>query len=151
MKQLTVCVCAYNAAKYLEETLSSIEKQKFSFEYLLIDDGSSDDTVQIMEKLKRASSHKVTLKTMEENRGTAYCRNWAIHHVNTELIMFFDSDDIAGDSLIGQLYSEIEKDEKCIAVSCYSKYIDENGKFCGGGAVHRPHYERRISAKSGKW
>lgn len=134
MAELTVCICAYNAEKYIKMTLDSLEKQTMcDFEYLIVDDGSSDQTGIIVDTFEKSASRTVRIEHMGQNRGTAYCRNWALHHVKTRLIMFFDSDDIALEGLIEALYEKLLSTKKCIAVSCYSKYIDETGKILGGG------------------
>ena len=134
-QELTVAVCAYNAGKYLTESLDSLEKQSIDFQIMLIDDCSRDETLRIMTRVSKNTGRKVILKHMNENRGTAYCRNWALHHADTKLMMFFDADDIAFPDLVGALYQKIMSSHRYIAVSCYSLYIDQYGKRIGGGSV----------------
>lgn len=131
---ITVCICVYNAGSFLQETLDSLEKQSYQkFEYLIIDDGSTDNSVEVIKQFEKHSSREVNTIFIEKNKGTAYCRNLAINTVKTELMMFFDSDDIAKPNLLECLFSRINQDYKCIAVSCYSDYIDINGNYlkCG--------------------
>lgn len=133
MNEITVCMLAYNAEKYIEEALASLEQQNADFRYLLIDDGSRDDTLKLMYLFQKSSKHNTDIKHFETNMGTAFCRNWALNNVTTDLMMFFDSDDIAAPNLIEKLRDKLLSDEKHMAVSCYSSYIDEHGKIIGGG------------------
>lgn len=138
--RLTVCICAYNAEKYLLETLTSLEQQTFSdFDWLFIDDASSDGTVQLFQQwIADHPERQAELIQLSQNSGTAVVRQLALEHVRTPLMMFFDADDIAKSNLVKTLYDRIVDDDDLIAVSCYCSYMDANGKVLNGGLYLGP-------------
>lgn len=133
MEKLTICVLAYNAEQYIRETFSSLEAQQGQYRYLIIVDGATDNTLPICEEFALNTKHPIDIKAFTTNCGTAYCRQWALDHAVTEYIMFFDSDDIATADLVNDLYSALQADEKCIAVSGQAGYIDAKGQKLPGG------------------
>lgn len=132
---ITVVICLYNAENYIVETLNSFENQTFkNFDLLVINDCSSDNSANNVKIFFQTSTFQSTeIIHFEENRGTAYTRNFALRHVKTPLMMFFDADDIAKHDLVEKLYTKINENKNCIAISCYSEYIDINSKKIFGG------------------
>lgn len=126
-------MCVYNASDYLQETLDSLKEQTYqNIKYLFINDGSTDDSLKILEEFsKEVKDCKIV--NLEKNSGTAVARNRAINEADTGLMMFFDSDDVAKPELVAALYKKIKETEKCIAVSCYAQYISDKGKKLKGG------------------
>lgn len=138
--ELTICICAYNAEEYLANTLNSIYSQTVNdFKLLVIDDCSTDHTREIVKDFfaKKNVNH-AEIVTLEKNRGTAYARNYALSHIKTPLMMFFDADDIAQPNMVQKLYQKITSDDNLIAVSCYCDYMDSNGKPLRGGLYLGP-------------
>lgn len=135
MNNLTICICAYNAEKYIEQTLESIYQQSFhDYDFLFIDDCSTDRTKEITESF--LSSHEwinAKIVTQSKNMGLAYGRHTAEKIVKTDLLLFFDADDIALPRYVEKLVKTIMDDDKCMAVGCYCEYISENSKRFGGG------------------
>jgi len=132
---LTICICAYNAEKYIVKTLRSLYEQTYrDFDFLLIDDCSSDKTQEVVQAFidehQWASARIVHL---DENGGLAHGRHVAEKLVNTEYLGFFDADDLALPTYVEKLYSRIQQDPNCMAVGCFCEYIDEQGKRIGGG------------------
>ncbi|MDY6986984.1 MAG: glycosyltransferase [Thermodesulfobacteriota bacterium] len=85
--KLSVVVPAYNAEKTLPVLLDSLLTQSCrDFEVIVVDDGSRDDTVSIIEKY---SCQAIQLK---ENHGPAYCRNLGAQKAQGEILVFTDSD-----------------------------------------------------------
>lgn len=91
--KVSVIVPLYNVAEIIDETLKSLDEQDFSdYEVLLIDDGSSDDTVKIVNAFIK---NKPKFKLIEqENAGPAAARNHGLRLANGEYILFVDSDDL---------------------------------------------------------
>ncbi|HEU4391938.1 MAG TPA: glycosyltransferase family A protein, partial [Blastocatellia bacterium] len=88
--QVTVVIPAYNAAKYLIESVDSVLAQSFrDFEVIVVDDGSTDETPEI---LKSYRSEIRCIRT--DNRGPSSARNLAIRESRGELIAFQDADDV---------------------------------------------------------
>ena len=133
-KNITVVICLYNAENYIKETLESIKNQSFKeFKILIIDDKSKDNSLTVCKNYLEKNFTDFRVIELEENRGTAYARNLALNEVDTELMMFFDADDIAKPEMVKTLYNKINENENFICVSCHSKYVNLNGNEIIGG------------------
>lgn len=81
---------AYNSAEYIGEALESVFKQTFQdFEIIVVDDGSTDDTKEILGKYRDRIRYY-----FQQNGGPAKARNHGIRLANGEFIAFLDADDI---------------------------------------------------------
>ena len=146
---VTICLCVYNGASYILQTLKSLSQQTVKdFSLLVVDDCSTDNTLSIVEQHLKLWEEGFEVISMPENRGTAYCRNFALHHCKTPLMMFFDSDDIAEPDLVETLYNRMLSDERLIAVSCYCRYMDERGNKLAGGLFLGPKSEEEFIKKA---
>jgi glycosyltransferase involved in cell wall biosynthesis len=88
--RVSVIVPAYNAAKYLAETLDTVLAQTVpAHEILLIDDGSTDDTPAVAARYEGRITY-----IRRENRGVSAARNFAIGRATGNWIAFLDSDDL---------------------------------------------------------
>ena len=89
----SVIVAIYNAERYLEETLTSIQAQTWrNFEVVLVDDGSTDDSASIAQKFVDSDARFRLLST--PNRGISPTRNLAIDHARGEWLAICDADDL---------------------------------------------------------
>lgn len=87
----TVIVPVYNRAQTIGATLESLLQQSFdNFEVIIVDDGSTDETYQVVEKYLNYSNFSYYFKHNEER---AVARNYGIDRANGEFITFLDSDD----------------------------------------------------------
>lgn len=95
--KISFIVPMYNVEKYLPQCLDSILNQQISKEIILIDDGSTDNTLNIALKYKK--QHPEIQVLVQHNHGQSHARNQGIHLARGEYICFIDSDDF----LIGNL------------------------------------------------
>ena len=87
----SIVIPAYNSADSILETLNSCFKQTFNdFEIVVVDDGSSDDTVEVLNSVKDPRLVIVT----QENAGPAAARNHGMRKAQGQYIAFLDSDDL---------------------------------------------------------
>lgn len=90
--KLSIIIPAYNAAKYIERCVESIVSQNYSdIEILLIDDGSTDETLAICQGLSCKHSNIIVLH--KNNEGVSSARNYGIDNACGEYLMFVDADD----------------------------------------------------------
>lgn len=91
-KRFSIIVPAYNVEKYIEEAIKSVLAQEFEdYELILIDDCSTDNTKNILEKYK---SKTTKIYSTTKNTGTAAGpRNVGLKHARGEYIIFLDGDD----------------------------------------------------------
>lgn len=86
----SVVIPLYNKANYIEETLNSVLKQTYQdYEIVVVDDGSTDNSV---EAAKKVVSEKIRL-VKQVNQGVAVARNTGIENAKGEYIAFLDADD----------------------------------------------------------
>ncbi|MGV6845008.1 MAG: glycosyltransferase family 2 protein [Lutibacter sp.] len=97
MKQLiSIIIPVFNREKLIEETLNSVIKQSYkNWECLLVDDNSTDKSVNIIEKYSKIDSRFMLLKRPKNRvKGANACRNYGFEKSEGEFIQWFDSDDI---------------------------------------------------------
>jgi glycosyltransferase involved in cell wall biosynthesis len=89
MSQVSVIICAFNAAKTLEETLNSVANQTLAAtEIILVNDGSTDTTVEVAKKFPQVT----VVNQIHKGVGTAI--NNGLSRATSEFIAFIDSDDL---------------------------------------------------------
>jgi glycosyltransferase involved in cell wall biosynthesis len=125
--QVTVITPAYNVGKYIGEAVDSVLRQTFTeFEYLVIDDGSTDDTAAIALK-HAANDPRFNLVTVP-NSGPGAARNVGIRQSQAKYIAFLDGDDRWHRSFLASQVSLIQSLPPNVgAVFCRSRMILENG------------------------
>lgn len=88
---VSVVIPTFNRASLLPRTLESVLAQTFgAFEILVVDDGSEDDTAEVV---VRMADPRIRYLAMPENRGVAAARNHGLAEARGEFIAFLDSDD----------------------------------------------------------
>ena len=123
----SIVIPAYNSEKYLNECLKSVLEQRFeSFEIIIIDDGSVDNTYEIAKKYEKKDARVRAYKKI--NGGVASARNMGIINAEGKYIVFLDSDDILNEGVLEQIYSQLS-DSDCDMAIC-NGYVEING---GGG------------------
>ena len=93
MKLISIITPAFNAEKYIEDTIESVLAQTYqNWEMLIVDDCSVDNTVQMVEKYC-AMDLRIKLIRHSKNQGVAATRNTALAQAKGAYIAFLDSDD----------------------------------------------------------
>ena len=114
-KMVSVIIPMYNVADYIEQCLTSILTQTYSnIELILIDDGSTDDTLNIAEIITKDSNNTKIYSII--NQGPAYARNLGIEASKGEYIMFVDSDDYLSEEAIETLLKIITENNCLLAL-----------------------------------
>ncbi len=92
--RLTVIMPVYNSQKYLKEAIDSVLTQSFeSFQLLIIDDGSKDNSINIIKEFSNKDK-RIKIYSNQKNLGIAKTRNIGLSFVGTEYFAWMDSDDI---------------------------------------------------------
>ncbi len=125
---ISVIVPIYNTEKYLVECVESIRKQTYSnIEIILVDDGSTDASIEICDEFAEKDSRVRVFH--KENEGVAVARNFGIQQSNGQYVVIVDSDDVAVDKMIEVLYTQIKENDADIAVGNYYIYDESDGNF----------------------
>ena len=126
MSNLTVIVPVYNTSIYLKKCIDSILTQiDDEDEILLINDGSTDDSEQIIKEYESKEPNMITYYK-KENAGIADTRNLGILKAKGKYILFVDSDDYIREDLIKALKNYMKKDIDIIKFKL--DRVDENGQ-----------------------
>ena len=117
MKQgVSVIVCAYNAEKTIGHTLDSLFAQTLKdIEIIVINDGSTDDTQDILDELKTEHPNLKCYK--KENAGIAAARNTALTKIETSYFGFLDADDTCEPEMFERLYQKAIEENSDMVVS----------------------------------
>ena len=92
MPKFSIIIPVYNVEEYLEECLESIVNQSFKdFEVICVNDGSTDNSLEILQKYAEKDKRFKVLN--QENQGQGVARNNALNIANGEYILFVDPDD----------------------------------------------------------
>jgi len=121
----------YNSAKYLSETLDSVQAQtNKNYEHLVVDDGSTDASLLILEKYASLDS-RIKIIRLKGNNGPAKARNAAIEVATGRYIAFIDSDDLWLPNKLELQLSFMEEKKSAVSFTSYFK-MSEDGKDTGG-------------------
>ncbi|MBS4205796.1 glycosyltransferase family 2 protein [Lederbergia citrea] len=125
MGRVSVIVPIYNAEKTLDKCIRSILKQTFGdFELILVNDGSTDNSLSVCEKYKQKDSRILVID--KKNEGSIATRRKGVECSNSNNIMFVDADDWIDKQMIETLYNELISNNLDIVV-CNSFDVFGNG------------------------
>lgn len=123
---ISVIVPVYNKMEYIEETIDSVRNQTYSsWELLLIDDGSTDLSVEICERFALIDTRIRLFHT--ENRGVSAARNTGLEYAQGEWITFLDADDRLSHTALEVLY---EKTKEANIIFGGMELFPEKKSFC---------------------
>jgi len=126
MPIISVIVPACNAQDTIVETITSVQSQTFTdFELIVVDDGSSDRTLELLQNIQDLRIKVVS----DENGGVSVARNRGISLANSEYLAFIDADDLwTIDKLELQLAALQQHPTAGVAYS-WTSFMDRHGKF----------------------
>jgi glycosyltransferase involved in cell wall biosynthesis len=123
---ITVLMPAYNAARYIGEAIASVLQQTFTdFELLIVNDGSTDDTQDIINSF---NDERIVVIN-QVNRGVADALNTGLKYARAPYIARFDADDICYPYRLEKQIRFLQDNPEYILVGSEVKYILENGDF----------------------
>lgn len=110
---LSVIIPVYNREKFLPRCIKSILAQTYEdFELLLVDDGSTDDSLHICQQFADKDCRIRVLH--QENGGVSSARNLALQHVKGEWVAFIDSDDYVKPDYLQHLVEKVDEDRAMV-------------------------------------
>ena len=124
---LQIIIPVYNSEKYISECLNSIIDQNtyYNYQIIVVNDGSTDNTRFILNKYKNNPLIRII---DEPNLGRASARNTGLKYVNSNYLMFIDSDDILPQNSIQKLLNVAYKYNSDMVFGNY-KQLFRNGKI----------------------
>ena len=126
MQKISVIVPVHNGEKYLDKCINSIIDQTYkNIEIIIINDGSTDNSENIINKFSKNNPGIVKAYKIK-NHGVSYARNYGVENVTGDYFLFVDVDDYIDNNLIEKLTKTIEKDE--VDIIKYKLKIINNSK-----------------------
>lgn len=124
--KITVLMPCYNAAGYIAEAIQSVLVQTFPhFELLIVNDGSTDHTAEI---IKSFTDKRIVL-IEQEQQGVAAALNNGLQHARAPYIARFDADDICFPHRLQEQYQFMQAHPACMVLGSAAEYMDHLGNY----------------------
>lgn len=138
--KISVIVPIFNVEEYLRECLDSLVNQTFQdIEVIMVNDGSTDNSAQIMEEY--ASKYDNFHAYHKENGGLASARNYGIQFAKGEYLAFLDSDDYVSRDAYAKLYDLAKKSGSEVVIGNTVRF---NSKKIYGSTLHKKVFKETI-------
>lgn len=126
--KLSVVMSCYNAQGTVQKAIDSIVNQSFTeFEFIIIDDASSDNTLEILSQYQKQDK-RITILTNESNQGLSYSLNRGIQQARTPIIARMDADDISYSSRLQFQYDFMQDHPEVDILGTAVRYVDKSNK-----------------------
>ena len=130
MPSISVIIPAYNAEKTIKETIQSVLNQTWQdFELLIINDGSQDATLEVIESIQ---DPRIKIFSYP-NAGSSASRNRGIALAKGEYISFIDADDLWTTAKLEAQYKALQENSQAAVAYSWTDHIDESGQFLRSG------------------
>lgn len=125
---ISVVIPVYNVKDYLEKAVDSLEKQHINkMEIVLVDDGSTDGTNQVVDTLEQKYANVKAIH--QKNSGAASARNNGILHTSGKYLYFMDPDDWMEENMLLNLFQAAEKNKAQLVISGFTNEYFIKGKY----------------------
>ena len=123
---VSVIMPAYNAKRYVEQTIRSVLAQTFGdFEFIIVDDGSTDGTLPILQRFAADDSRVVVIS--RPNTGIVGALNDAIARARGEFLARMDADDVCFPERLAKQVAYLRDHAECVGVGTFVETIDPYG------------------------
>ncbi len=123
LPKISIVVPSYNQGKYLEDTLLSIIKQDYpNLQLIVIDGGSTDQSLAVIQKYE----HQINYWVSEKDKGQSHAINKGLLKADGELVSFLNSDDLLTPNALFEVAKLYSKDKKQIITAAWLEGTDLN-------------------------
>lgn len=123
--KVTVVTPAYNAERFIDQTIESVLDQTYpNWEMVIVDDSSTDRTVEIIKEYTEKDA-RIKLIELEENSGSAVARNTAMDHATGKYLAFLDSDDLWLPEKLEKQVAFMEKKDIAFSFTKYRQMLED--------------------------
>ena len=150
MSKVSICCLAHNHAKFCEEAINSIYNQNYdNIEIIVLDDGSQDDTYQILLNVAKKSPFPIKIITQKNSANIGQNLNICLQNSTGDLVMFLSLDDKFCQNIIKDLVDKIlEKNETQIVTSATHIEIDNSSVVIDEYDFSKKNYQIDIKKAS---
>lgn len=128
MPKVSVIMPCYNVEKYIRQCLESLLQQSLSdFEIICVDDGSTDETVNIIKEYQQEDDRIRLIKQKNQYAGVA--RNNGLAAASGEYVIFLDSDDFFAESMLEKACSAADENNADVVVFGFKRYDESKKEF----------------------
>ena len=123
--KFSIIVPAYNVAQYIEECVESVLNQDYdNYEVIVVDDGATDETPQIIDNLAQKSEKVKVIH--QKNGGLSAARNSGIEAANGDYIIFLDGDDFwSSQSFLNDINNRLNENSVDVIIYSYSYHYTD--------------------------
>ena len=132
MATISIVVPVYNAAKYIEQTVSMVQKQTYTdWELILVEDCSKDESRKVLQNLENSlRDSRIRVIYKEKNEGAAKARNTGVMAATGEYLAFLDADDIWKETKLEKELAFMKQKDAAFVFTSY-EFGDEQGNGIG--------------------
>lgn len=132
MATISIVVPVYNAAKYIEQTVSMVQKQTYTdWELILVEDCSKDESRKVLQNLENSlRDSRIRVIYKEKNEGAAKARNTGVMAATGEYLAFLDADDIWKETKLEKELAFMKQKDAAFVFTSY-EFGDEQGNGTG--------------------
>ena len=132
MATISIVVPVYNAAKYIEQTVSMVQKQTYTdWELILVEDCSKDESRKVLQNLENSlRDSRIRVIYKEKNEGAAKARNTGVMAATGEYLAFLDADDIWKETKLEKELAFMKEKDAAFVFTSY-EFGDEQGNGTG--------------------
>ncbi|NJX15041.1 glycosyltransferase family 2 protein [Tamlana crocina] len=125
---ISIITPIYNRSNLIEETLKSIKSQNYTdWECIIVDDGSTDNTVEVLKAITENDKRfQILVRPMSMPKGPSTCRNLGVKRAKGKYLQFFDSDDIMHPDHLKLKVKAIKDNDSVVC-----KLVEFSGDFRG--------------------
>lgn len=125
--KVSVIMAVYNAERYLHQAINSILSQTLEdIEIILVDDGSSDDSMRILCEYEEMDGRVRVYQNIEESDGAASARNLGLSKAQGEYLSIVDSDDFFELDMLENAYERAKREQADVVIFDGYRYDDRN-------------------------
>jgi len=137
VESVSVIIPTYNRSFCLERAVRSVLRQSYSCdELIIVDDGSTDDTKELVADIKKQFTQKI-FYYFQPNRGVAAARNYGIYKASSSLLAFLDSDDHWLETKLAQQVESMIEHPNFLISHTKEKWLRQ-GKHLNQKKIHIP-------------
>ncbi|MBV1900931.1 MAG: glycosyltransferase family 2 protein [Kordiimonadaceae bacterium] len=128
-KKITVIMTVFNTGQLVQAAIESVLAQTHqNFELMVIDDASTDDTLDIVTGIA-ATDARIKVFHSPQNHGTYWSKNWCLARATSDFVAFHDSDDVSAPSRLQTQLGALVSRKNTVSTTCRWRRVDEAGKL----------------------
>ena len=138
---VSIIIPTYNGAKRIVRTLESLVTQDYdNIEIIVVDDVSTDNTVEICQELLTKSGRQFQIIKRTENGRQSASRNTGLRAAKGKYVIFFDHDDLCEKNFVSSLCNKAESKQADVVFCEYCQYYEQEDRYTYDHIkLHRPY------------